>query len=88
VGAGAALSVLSTIGTLTALPVAFVVLLMARKARIRESASGLLSGAGLLLLYIAWRNWAAEWFEPRVWVFLGTVLLVIGIAAHAVRERR
>jgi hypothetical protein len=88
VGAGAALSVVSTLGTLTALPVALVVLLMARKPRILESAFGLLSGAGLLLLYVAWRNRTAEWLDPHLWVILGAGLLVIGIVGHAVRDRR
>ena len=88
VGAGAALSVISFIGTLTAAPVALVAFFMALRPRIRESAFGAVSGAGLLLLYIGWIHRSGEFYDPRPWWAVGSALLGFGIAAHAVRERR
>jgi len=88
VGAGAALSVVSFIGTLTALPVVLAALLMLRQPTIRRSAFGVLSGAGLLLLYIAWLHRDGEYLNPIPWLVIGFVLLVAGIAGHALREQR
>ena len=88
VGAGAALSVLSFIGTLTVLPVALAALFMGRKENIRESAFGLVSGVGLLLLYVGWIHRTGEFLDPRPWFGFGTALVVAGIAGHLARERR
>jgi hypothetical protein len=88
VGAGIALTFVSFIGTLTALPVALAVLLMARSRKIRESAFGAVSGAGLLLLYIGWIHRTGQYLDPRPWFGLGAVLLVAGIVGHALREQR
>jgi hypothetical protein len=88
VGAGIALTFVSFIGTLTALPIALAVLLMARSRKIRESAFGAVSGAGLLLLYIGWIHRAGEDRDPRPWLALGSALLLAGIVGHALREAR
>jgi hypothetical protein len=87
VGAGAALSVISFIGTLTALPVALVIFLMARKPSVRESSFGFLSGVGVMLLYVAWIQRSGEWIDPRPLFALGVALFVAGIAGHTLRER-
>lgn len=87
VGGAAALSVVS-FGPLLLLPVVLVAFLMARKPSIRESAFGLVSGVGTLLLAVAWINRTGEYFDPRPWLVLGAALFIAGIAAHAVRERR
>lgn len=87
VGAGFAVSVVSFIGTLTIWPTALLAFLMGRHPTIRQSAFGLLSGAGLLLLYVAWLNRAGDGFDPRGWLVAGALFLVAGIAGHAVRER-
>jgi len=87
VGAGAALSLISFVGTLTVLPVALVVFLMARKPSIRESSFGFLSGIGLLVLYLGWIHRAGEWIDPRPLFALGSALFFAGIAGHALRER-
>jgi drug/metabolite transporter (DMT)-like permease len=81
-------SVVSFIGTLTALPVALTALLMVRRPSIRRSAFGVLSGAGLLLLYIAWLHRDGEYLNPFPWLVIGSASLVAGIAGHAVREQR
>jgi hypothetical protein len=86
-GAGVALSVLS-LGFLTGIPVALAAWLMARKRTVRESAFGAVSGAGLLLLYVGWIQRSGEFYDPRPWWALGSALLIGGIAAHAIRERR
>jgi hypothetical protein len=87
VGGAAALSVVSS-GPLLGLPVALVAFLLARKASIRESAFGVVSGVGLLLLAVGWINRTGESLDPRPWWALGSAFLVAGVAAHAVRERR
>src|SRR5690348_10754784 len=87
IGGGAAFSVVSFLGTLTALPVAIVALLMARSSTVRESAFGLVSGVGLTLLAVGWINRTGEALDPRPWWILGAALLGAGIAAHAVKER-
>ena len=88
VGAGAALSVVSFIGTLTASPVAIVALLMSRSAGARRSAFGLVSGAGLLLLYVGWIHRSGEYVDPRPWLVGGSAFLVAGILGHALKEGR
>src|SRR6266568_2445243 len=91
-GAAAALSALS-LGPILAAP-------MASRSSIRRSAFGLLSGAGALLLYVAWVQRAGpgtscwqtqtasgcdEHLNPLPWLIAGIGLFVGGIAAHARR---
>ena len=52
-GAAAALAIVS-LGPILAVPILLIAYLMASRPGIRSSAFGLLSGAGVLLLYIAW----------------------------------
>jgi hypothetical protein len=99
VGAAAALGTVS-IGPILALPVFLAAYLMASQPRIRRSAFGALSGAGALLLYVAWVQRAGPgttcWhsqtasgcdqnLNPLPWLLAGIVLFVGGIAAHARR---
>lgn len=86
VGAGAAFSFVST-GLLTLLPVALIAFFMQRRPSIRRSSYGVLSGAGLLLLYIAWLHRDGEYLNPFPWLVIGSASLVAGIAGHAVRDR-
>src|SRR3954452_7504441 len=101
-GCAAALAAVS-LGPLLLLPTAGLALWMAQSARIRRSAFGLLTGAGALFLVIAWLQrrgpgevcWQKgtasgcdEYLNPLPWLAIGVVLVVAGIAAHAVRARR
>jgi hypothetical protein len=88
VGAGAALSFVSYLGTLTALPVAVVALLLMMSPTIRQSAFGIVTGAGALLLYVGWIHRSGEFLDPRPWFAIGSAFLVVGILGHAVRARR
>jgi len=73
---------------------------MASRPGIRRSAFGVLSGAGALLLYVAWVQRAGpgttcwhtqtasgcdQHLNPLPWLVAGMVLFVGGIAAHARR---
>jgi hypothetical protein len=74
---------------------------MARRPGIRRSAFGLLSGAGALLLYIAWVQRAGpgttcwqtqtasgcdQHLNPLPWLLVGSLLFIAGITAHARRS--
>ena len=98
-GAAAALAIVS-LGPILAVPVLLIAYLMASRPGIRSSAFGLLSGAGVLLLYIAWLQRAGPgttcWqtqtasgcdqnLTPLPWLIAGSVLFIGGIAAHARR---
>ena len=99
VGAAIGLGTVS-IGPLLAAPVLLVAYLMASRPEIRRSAFGVLSGAGALLLYIAWLQRAGpgttcwetqtasgcdQHLNPLPWLLAGTVLFIGGIAAHVRR---
>jgi hypothetical protein len=98
-GSAAALAVVS-LGPILAAPVLVIGAPMASRPRIRRSAFGLLSGAGVLLLYVAWVQRAGpgttcwqtqtasgcdQHLNPLPWLLVGIVLFVGGIAAHARR---
>jgi len=102
VGCAGALGAVS-LGPLLLLPVFGLGLVMATSPRIRSSAFGLLTGAGALCLFVAWVQrrgpgevcWQKgtatgcdQYLDPRPWLALGVILVVTGIAAHAVRARR
>ena len=96
VGCAAALGFVS-LGVLALAPVAVTGSLMASRSSIRRSAFGLLSGAGVLLLYVAWAQRAGPgttcWqtanasgcdhhLNPLPWLLVGVALFVGGIVAH------
>ena len=99
-GAAAALGSIS-LGPLLLLPVyALGVFLWTRRPRLRRSAFGLLTGAGVLLLYVAWvqrdgpgttcwhtatASGCDEHLNPLPWLVIGIVLVVAGVVAHARR---
>jgi hypothetical protein len=101
IGAALALGALS-LGSLAAVPAAFVAWLLLSRPKIRRSAFGLLSGAGFLLLYVAcvqrdgpgttcWETATASGCEqhlnPLPWLVLGTLFVFAGAAAHVTRGR-
>jgi hypothetical protein len=101
-GGGLAFSLISFVGVLTIVPVAIVIVLMALRRAVRRSASGLLSGAGLLFLFIAWLHregpGASCWQtatasgcthhpDPLPWLVTGLVLLLGGVFAHSALNR-
>jgi hypothetical protein len=96
VGVGTALGAVS-LGPLLLVPVALVAALMASRPAVRRSGFGLLSGAGVLLLYVAyvqrdgpgttcWHRGTAtgcdEHLNPLPWLVIGSVFLIGGIAGH------
>ena len=100
VGSGAALGAIS-LGPLLLLPVAAAGALMASRPGIRDSAFGLLTGAGAPLLFVAWVQrdgpgttcWhtatgagCEEHLNPLPWLVLGLAFFVAGIVAHARRD--
>ena len=100
VGAGAALAAVS-LGPILLIPVALVAGLMASRPVIRRSAFGLLSGAGVTLLYVAyvqrhgpgttsWHTATASGCDhhlnPIPWLVIGLACLVAGVVAHARRR--
>ena len=99
-GSAAALGAVS-LGPLLLLPVALVGLLLWRRTRVRRSAFGLLTGAGALLLYVAWvqrdgpgttcwhtatASGCDQHLNPLPWLVAGAALVVAGFLAHARRS--
>jgi hypothetical protein len=85
VGVGFGLGI-SQIGILT-LPLAtLAVILMTRRRPIR-GAFGVATGAGSVLLYIAYINRSGEFYDPVHWLIPGLVLFFGGIAAHTWESR-
>ena len=100
VGCAAALSVVSFLGFLLLPPVVLVGGVMASRRTIRRSAFGLLSGAGVLLLYVAWLQRAGpgttcwqsrtssgcdQHLNPLPWLIAGLALFAAGVVGHARR---
>lgn len=98
-GGTAALGLVS-LGVLVLAPVAAACLVMASKPAIRRSAFGLLTGAGVLLLVVAWVQRAGpgttcwqtasaggcdEHLNPLPWLVAGLAAFVGGIVGHARR---
>jgi hypothetical protein len=101
VGVGAALAAVS-LGPILLLPVAVIAVMLARRPSIRRSAFGVLSGAGLLLLYIAylqrdgpgvtcWHTATAsgcdQHLNPIPWLAIGLACVVAGIVGHTRQSR-
>jgi hypothetical protein len=99
VGCAAALGFVS-LGVLVLAPVAAIGALMASSPEIRRSAFGLLTGVGVLLLYVAWVQRAGpgttcwqtgtasgcdEHLNPLPWLLAGIAAFVGGIVAQARR---
>lgn len=99
VGVGAALAAVS-LGPILLLPVAAVALVLARRSSIRPSAFGVLSGVGILLLYVAYLQrdgpgttcWhtattsgCSHPLNPLPWAITGGAFFACGIAAYARR---
>jgi hypothetical protein len=87
VGCAIALGTVS-LGVLAFVPAAFAGAVMWRRPAARHSAFGLVSGAGVLCLYVAWiqRAGPPHHLDPLPWAFAGLVLFVAGVAGHARRS--
>lgn len=98
-GSAAALATVS-VGPLLLLPVLLFGVLLARRPLVRRSAFGLLTGAGALLVFVAWvqrdgpgttcwhtatASGCDQHLNPLPWLALGIVLIVAGFVAHARR---
>jgi hypothetical protein len=102
VGAGGALGMVSVIGWLVLFPLAVIgVLVWNRLPASRQSAAGMITGAGALLLFIAWLHrdgpgmtcyhtatggGCDEHLNPLPWLFLGLVLVAAGFVVQARRR--
>jgi hypothetical protein len=90
------------LGVLAAIPVALAGWLLIRRAELRRSAFGVLSGVGAILLVVAYvqrrgpgtvcwqtatRSGCDEYLNPWPWLVVGVVLLAAGLIAHARRLR-
>jgi hypothetical protein len=100
VGFGVALGFISVLGPLVFLPAALVAIGLLSSRQARESIFGVVTGAGLLALFIAWLHrrgpgtvcWSKgtssgcdQYLNPWPWLAVGAVLVVTGIVAHARR---
>jgi hypothetical protein len=98
-GAAAALGTVS-LGPLLLVPVLLVAVFLSTRPAVRRSASGLVTGAGTLLLYVAWVQrdgpgttcWHTatgggcdQHLNPLPWLVVGVALVIAGVAAHARR---
>jgi hypothetical protein len=105
VGAAFAFGVLAilSIGLFVLAIDAVVAVVLARHPQARASLTGLVSGLGLPLLYVAFLNRAgpgmvctttatsqscADEWSPWPWLFIGVALVVIGCVWFGVRSRR
>ena len=101
VGAATALGIVS-LGPLALVPAIVAAAIMVSRRAIRRSAFGLLAGAGIILLAVAWVNrdgpgttcWQTasssgcdQHLNPIPWLILGIVLLVAGVLAQRTRQR-
>jgi hypothetical protein len=100
VGTGAVLAAVS-LGPLLLIPIALIASVMASRPNIRRSAFGLVSGAGILLLVVAylqrqgpgttcWHKGAAsgcdEHLNPIPWLIVGIACVIGGIVGHVKRD--
>jgi amino acid transporter len=98
-GSAAALGAVS-LGPSLLLPVALIGVFLWSRAGARRSAFGLLTGAGALLLYVAWvqregpgttcwhtatASGCDEHLNPLPWLVVGAALVVAGFLAHVRR---
>lgn len=98
-GSTAALGTVS-LGPLVLLPTVLLGAFLWRLPRVRRSAFGLLTGAGVILLYVAWLQRDGpgttcthtatggrcdQHLNPLPWLVIGTVLVIAGVVAHARR---
>jgi hypothetical protein len=101
VGTALALGTVS-LGPLVVLPVLLVALVMLRREDARRSLAGLASGAGVLLLIVAflnrdgpgttcWHRGSAsgcdQHLNPLPWLILGVVLVGAGLVVQGNRQR-
>jgi hypothetical protein len=100
IGVGAALAAIS-LGPILLIPVASAAALMASRPVIRRSAFGLLSGAGVILLYVAyvqrhgpgttcWHTATAsgcdQHLNPIPWLVIGLACMLGGVVGYAKRR--
>jgi hypothetical protein len=88
VGAAAALALL-VLGMLAIPVVALMVWAMVTRGRTGSPAFGLLTGIGVVLLYVAAvQRGGEQTLDARPWLIAGAIFAAAGVAAHARGSRR
>lgn len=87
VGGALALSVVSFIGVLTAIPALIALALVAWRSPRWPEPLGILTGFGALCLTIAALNRGAEGLDPTPWLVAGVVLVLAGLVLYAGARR-
>ena len=102
IGAGFILGFL-TLSVLFVVPIVVAVVVMVVRPNVLKSSFGLMAGAGLVLIYVAyvqrrgpgtvcWQTATAsgceDYLNPWPWLVVGSALVVGGILAHLSRMRR
>lgn len=98
VGAGFVFAFVSFIGFVVAIPAAAIAVILNRRSRWKDGPVllGMLTGAGVPLLLVAglqWNSWHHRVLgdntpNPYEWGGVGLCLVVAGIVAYAVNDRR
>jgi peptidoglycan/LPS O-acetylase OafA/YrhL len=89
VGCAIALATVS-LGVLAFVPAVLLGGAMWRRPQARRSAFGLVSGAGVLLLVVAWiqRAGPPDHLDPLPWAIAGLVLFAAGVGGYDLSRRR
>lgn len=83
VGFAGLLSILSFgLGFLLIVPTLLAAAFLASNPSARRSASGLITGFGGTLLFVAWLQRSGEHLNPLPWLLIGIAVFAGGIAAH------
>lgn len=78
---------ISVIGVFT-VPLSLIAVILLTRRRPVRGAFGLLSGAGAVLLVIAYIQRSGEYYNPIHWLVPGLVLFLGGILAHVWQDAR
>lgn len=87
VGGALAISLVSFIGVLTAIPALVALGLVAWRSPRWPEPLGILTGAGALCLVVAALNWDEQGVDPVPWLVAGVILALAGVLTYAGARR-